>query len=397
MSFSSPHGRPLRAGLLLAGIVLVAANLRPVITAVGPVLPLMGADTGLSPAALGLLAAVPVAGFGLVSPVVHPLAERFGMERVVLAAMIVLGVGTVVRSLPGSVAPLWVGTGLIGASIAVGNVLLPVAVKKDFPLRLTVVTGVYIAVQSVFAGLASGFAMPVAAASSWRVALGLWVVLVALAIVVWLPRLRSGREVRVVTHRPRPTRGAPVWRSGLAWQVAVYMGLQSTVYYTLVNWLPTLEHDTGVSPVAAGWHLFLYMFAAIASNLAAPALMRVGGDQRFASTLMPVLMITGMVGLVLAPGLVVLWVVLVGLGSGGSIVIAMSLVGLRSPDHPTASRLSSMAQGVGYGSAAAGVLLAGVLRDLTGPGPLLLLCLAGVTVAQFVLGLGVGRNRVLPG
>ncbi len=217
-----------------------------------------------------------------------------------------------------------------------------------------------------------------------------------LALIVWLPRLRVGRDVRAAVHRARPAHGPAVWRSGLAWQVAAYMGLQSTVYYTFVNWLPSLEHDTGVSAAAAGWHLFLYLFAAIASNLAAPPLMRVGGDQRLAATLMPTLMVTGILGLVLAPALVVVWVVLVGLGSGGSIVIAMSLVGLRSPDHPTASRLSSMAQAVGYGSAAAGLVLAGVLRDLTGPGPLLLLCLAGVVVGQFVLGARVGRNRVLP-
>ncbi|WP_448071190.1 MFS transporter [Georgenia yuyongxinii] len=394
MNFPPERGRALPAWLLLLGIVLVAANLRPVITAVGPVLPSVGADTGLSPSALGILAAVPVVAFGAVSPVVATLGRRFGIERTVAGALVLLAVGTVVRSLPGSAAPLWLGTALIGAAIAVGNVLLPAVVKKDFPLRLTTVTAVYIAVQSVFAATASGVAVPVAQAGTWRVALGAWAVLVVVALAVWLPRLRGGRGVTTAAGRAR-TGGAPVWRAGLAWEVAVYMGLQSTVFYVLVNWLPTLEQDLGVSAAAAGWHLFLYQVAAIFSNLATPALMRVGPDQRVASLLMPTLMLAGMLGLVLAPGLVQVWVAVVGLGSGGSFVVALSLVGLRAADPGTASRLSSMAQTVGYLGAAVGLVLAGVLRDLTGPGPLLLVALTAVVSGQLLVGWRVGRSRVL--
>lgn len=400
MNFPARPVRALPSGLLLAGLLLVAANLRPVITAVGPVLPQIGADTGLPPSALGVLVAVPVFAFGIVSPVVHALGTRFGVERTVMLALGGLTVGTVLRSLPGPTLSLWIGTALIGATIAVGNVLIPVVVKTDFPTHLTRVTAAYTATQSIFASLASGLAVPLAAASwgSWRLALGVWAVLMVIAATVWVPRLiRPGRPaVQPAPRVARPVRaGGSVWRSGLAWQVTAYMGLQSTVFYVLVNWLPTLEQDLGVDPATAGWHLFAYQAVGIVANLAAPWLLRLGGDQRFAAALFPSLMLTAMLGLLLVPQLLMVWVVLIGLGAGGAFVTALSLVGLRSADALTASKLSSMSQAVGYMGAAVSLVLAGVLRDHTGPGPLLLACVAALAVAQLLVGLRVGRDRTL--
>lgn len=418
-SFSRDRGLP--RWLLLAGILLVAANLRPVITAVGPVLPLIGSDLGLSASALGTLAAVPIVAFGVVSPVVHTLGRRFGVEQTVLAALILLAAGTVIRSLPGQSVTLWVGTALIGATVAVGNVLMPVVVKRDFPMHLTGATAGYTAAQSVFAALASGLAVPVADAwGSWRLALGVWVLLMGVALILWLPRVtRRGRRRPLAadgaTTRSASSTGpsasgpldAPraadvpavrrvsVWRSSLAWQVAIYMGLQSTVFYTVVNWLPTLEQDLGVDPATAGWHLFLFQATGIVSNLAAPTLMRIGPDQRFAAVGVPTCTLVAVLGVVLVPSLLVVWIVLLGLGTGGAFVIALSFVGLRSVDPTTTSKLSSMSQAVGYLLAAAGLLGVGALRDLTGPGPALFYALASVAVLQLVTGSQVGRNRVI--
>ncbi|HSF27192.1 MAG TPA: MFS transporter, partial [Actinomycetes bacterium] len=123
-----------RAGIGAAGLVavlLVAASLRPAITSVGPVLDLIGADTGLSQTALGLLGALPLLAFAVVSPLVPGPQRRLGLERMLLFALVVLAVGTVARSLP-TLPALWLGTALIGAAIAVGNVLLPSLIKRDF-------------------------------------------------------------------------------------------------------------------------------------------------------------------------------------------------------------------------------------------------------------------------
>ncbi|WP_418605667.1 MFS transporter [Georgenia sp. SUBG003] len=398
--------RPSRlpAWLLLAGILLVAVNLRPAISAVGPVLPVIGEDVGLGSAALGALAAVPIVAFAVVSPVVHPLARRFGVERTVAASLVLLALGTLLRSAPGPAATLWIGTALIGATVAVGNVLLPVAVKKDFPLRVPATTAWYVAVQSVFAATASGVAVPLADLGGWQLAVGVWVVLVALALLAWMPRLRAAGRVRTSGAPARPSgpgaaapstpRGS-VYRHRLAWLVAAYMGLQSTVFYVTLNWMPTVEQDLGVDPATAGWHLFSFLAVGIAGSLAVPSLMRVGGDQRLAAVLVSVLTLVGTAGIWLVPGLVWLWVPVIGLGTGSAFVVALSLVSMRAADPATASQLSAMSQAVGYAITAVGLVLAGVLRDLAGPGASVLLLMAVVAVLVLAVGLSVGRPRTL--
>ena len=139
---------------------MVAANLRPTITAFGSVVGLVAADTGMGAGALGLLGAVPLLAFGVVSPIVHFLTRAMGAERAVLVSTLVLIVATVVRSLPGSVANLWVGTVVMGAAIAVGNVVVPELVKRDFPTDVPMVTGLYSTVLGATAAVASGLGAP---------------------------------------------------------------------------------------------------------------------------------------------------------------------------------------------------------------------------------------------
>lgn len=391
-----PLGAP--AVLLLAGVLLVAANLRAVLTAVGPVLPEIGADREMSPTELGMLVSLPILAFAVVSPMVHAVARRHGVERTVLVALLVLLAGTLVRSLPIGFS-LWVGTAVIGAGIAVGNVLLPVVVRQDFPDRVPAVTGYYIAAQSVVAGLASGLAVPLTAVTgSWEIAIGLWVLLIAFALGTWLARM--GRREEPVAELSMTVKqvsdGAPaVWRSGLAWQVAAYFGLQSTAFYVLVNWLPTVEQDLGVSPTRAGWHLSVFLAGGIVANLATPLLIRLGGDQRIAAVTTPTLTIVAALGLIALPGLVALWVTLAGMAVGGSMVVALSLISFRSGDATAGSRLSSMVQSVGYLGVALGLVVAGAIRDLTGPGKHLMVYVAVVAILQLVVGLGVGRTKVL--
>lgn len=379
----------------------MAANLRPAITAVGPVLPLVKDDVGLSDAALGVLGAVPVVAFALVSPAVYRLVRRFGADRTIAGALLLLAVGTCLRSWPGAEAKLWLGTALVGATIAVANVALPVVLKRDFPRSTARTTGLYVACMSVFAALASGLAVPLAGVSDlgWRLSLAAWALPALLALLVWLPRAARPRgrvrrpDVPAATAVARPTRS--VWHSGLAWQLAAYMGLQSTAFYVVITWLPTVEQELGAGAAEAGWHLFFLQLAQIVGNLGAPLLMRVGADQRLAAVLPGVLLVVAMLGLALAPGLVLLWAAGTGLATGAAFVVALSLVGMRADSAATASRLSAMAQGVGYAVAGAGLVLAGLLRDVGGSGPAVLVQVAGVGVLVVVLGLLVGRERVL--
>lgn len=389
-------GSPLVA---LLALLLVAINLRPAITAIGPVMPMIGADLGLGPSSLGILGALPLACFGLVSFAVQPLMARFGVERTTAGALAVLTVATVWRSWPGPEANLWLGTGLVGASIAVGNVTVPVIVKQCFPRSTALITSIYVAILGLFAGLAAALAVPLANSSplGWRLSLGAWALLTLVATAFWLRR--AGHAPRLTTRGTSPvpmaaTSDRTIWRSRLGWQLSLYMGLQSSVFYVALTWLPSVEQALGMALATAGWHMLLLQVAGTVGNLVAPALMRAGGDQRLAAVLPGAAALLAVGGIYLAPAWVGLWVLVLGLATGTTFVVALSLMALRAGDLAGAGRLSAMSQSVGYGLAALILWGAGALQALGPLGPLAVLALSSVGV--ILSGLPVGRGKALP-
>ncbi len=160
---STDHRGPsrLRGVLLVLGILLLAANLRPAITGLPPLIGQIRADTGVSNGVAGLLTTLPLLAFGLLSPVAPRLARQFGMERTVLASLLLLAAGILLRS-AGAMAALFLGTAVLGAAIVVGNVLLPGLVKREFPEHAGLMTSVYTTALGISAALAAGVSVPVA-------------------------------------------------------------------------------------------------------------------------------------------------------------------------------------------------------------------------------------------
>lgn len=386
----STPSRPKSAAFLLITVLIVAASLRAAITSVGPVLGLIAADTHHSESLLGLLGAIPLASFAVVSPLVHVLARRIGVERTVLLALVVLTAATVLRSLPGWDGWLWVGTAIIGAAIAVGNVLLPMIVKRDFPDRVAAYTGAYVAVLSGFAALASGLALPIGEQFGWRTAIGVGAALSLIGAVVWAPRLRG--HVTVSHAVSTPSAGS-MWRSAVAWQVALFFGAQMANFYLLMTWLPTVEVDTGQSPISGGWHLFLVQAAAIVSGLLIPLAMRGRADLRAVATHVTVAMIVAMAGFLLAPALAPLWAIIAGLSAGAALVVGLTFIAARARNTSDAGRLSGMAQSVGYALAMLGPIVAGFLLERTDAWQTPVLFALLVAVAQLIVGWLAGRDR----
>ncbi|MBO0811923.1 MAG: MFS transporter [Microlunatus sp.] len=390
--------RTRRVLLAVVGVLLVAACLRPAITAVGPVLDRIGADAGLGHGAEGLLAALPLLAFAGMSPLTHQLGRRLGMDRTVLLALVLLIIGIVLRS-AGVGGLLWIGTLLIGIAIAVNNVLVPAVVKRDFGSRIAVVTGAYTATMNTFAAIASGVAVPLAGLAigvltGWRLAVGVWAVLATIGMIVWAIRMRAVADGRTLALDP-PGPHHAIWRSPLAWQVTVNMGLQSTVFYTMVNWFPSIEAEAGVAPATAGLHLFLYQAIGIGAALGASALMSRAADQRLIASMITIPILISLTGMLILPQLVAVWAVLAGLTSGGSITVALALIGFRTRLPADTSRLSGMAQGVGYLLAAGGPFAAGWLRDATGSWTPAIVMMIVLTLTQAVAGYLAGRSRYL--
>lgn len=399
MAEPGPERRTAVAAVV--AVLLLGACLRAPVTAVGPLIDRIGTDTGLSTTALGLLGAVPVIGFGVGSALVHRPAVRFGPERVIAVALLLLAGAVVLRSLPVPGA-LWVGTAGLGVAIAAGNVLAPAVIKREQPHRIALVTACFTAVMSTTAATASGLAVPVSDAwgGGWRLPLGAFAGVVAVVAVLWVVRAR--RTPPHPTPATAARAGAPppvvvrMWRSRSAWLLSVFMGLQSSVFYILVTWLPTVEVSLGLDPRVAGWHLFVFQVVGMLSGLFLTVLMRGRTDLRGLGVGISLFSVTAVTGLYLAPGAALLWVALAAVGSGSALVLALSLFGLRTAHPGHTAQLSSMAQTVGYAIAAGGPLLAGWVGG-TFAWELVLVLAASVAVVQTIVVLGAARPGLISG
>ena len=297
--------------VMVSLVFLVALNLRPALTAVGPLLPSIGAEENLDEGLQGLLGALPLLAFAAVSPLVHLVSRRLGMERTILIALGLLAVGTVVRSYTGAPG-LWLGTIVAGSAIAIGNVLVPTLVKRDYVTRISRATSIYSACITISASIASAVAVPLATSTGWRGSLAFWAIPAVVTAVIWLPRARAASpdsDSVLATAVPVGT----VWRQSTAWFVTAFMGLQSTTFYIMVTWLPTIETANGNSAQQAGLHLFMYQIVGIVSGLSIPRMMRRPHSQVAAAVTASVPMLVGALGLLLYPGWGIAWAVVGGL------------------------------------------------------------------------------------
>ncbi|MCM8912007.1 CynX/NimT family MFS transporter [Pseudomonas inefficax] len=377
-----------RPWLLLLGLVLVALNLRPALSSMAPVLGLVSEGLGLNASQAGLLTTLPVLCLGLFAPLAPVLARRFGSERVILGILATLALGIVVRSSLGATG-VFLGSLMAGASIGIIGVLLPGIVKRDFPQHAGTLTGVYTMALCLGAAMAAGATVPLAQHfdGSWALGLGFWAVPALLAMLVWLPQARQGHGLHKVAYRVRG-----LWRDPLAWQVTLYMGLQSSLAYIVFGWLPSILIGRGLSPTEAGLVLSGSVIVQLVSSLSAPWLATRGKDQRLAIVLVMLITLAGLFGCLYAPlsGLWG-WAVVLGLGQGGTFALALTLIVLRSKDAHVAANLSSMAQGVGYTLASMGPLAVGLVHDLTGGWSAVGWIFAVLGVGAIVFGLGAGR------
>ncbi|WP_371856183.1 CynX/NimT family MFS transporter [Pseudomonas sp. NFACC23-1] len=377
-----------RPWLLLLGLILVALNLRPALSSMAPLLSEVSRSLDLSAAQAGLLTTLPVLCLGLFAPLAPVLARRFGAERVVLGILLTLAGGIVLRSAFGQVG-LFVGSILAGASIGVIGVLLPGIVKRDFAKQAGTMTGVYTMALCLGAAMAAGATVPLSEqlGHGWALGLGFWVVPALLASVFWLPQVGEKHGAHQVAYRVRG-----LLRDPLAWQVTLYMGLQSSLAYIVFGWLPSILIGRGLTPTQAGLVLSGSVIVQLISSLAAPWLATRGKDQRLAIVIVMLMVLGGLFGSLYAPldGLWG-WAILLGLGQGGSFSLALTLIVLRSRDAHVAANLSGMAQGFGYTLASLGPFAVGVVHDLTGGWNALGWIFGLVGLGAIIAGIGAGR------
>jgi CP family cyanate transporter-like MFS transporter len=383
-----------RPALLAAGVLLVAANLRPALASVGPVLTDVRDDLGLSSTSAALLTTLPVLCLGLLAPLAPRLGRRFGIEPVLGGVLALLVVALLARLGTGT-AGLFVGTAVAAGAIAVANVLVPAFVKREFPGRTGVLMGAYTMALAGSAAVAAGLTVPLAGllGGGWRAGLGVWAVPAVVTLALWLPAVRSHTAPPASPAAPGAT--VRLLRSPLAWQVTAFLGLQALGFYAVLAWLPTVYQDQGWSAPAAGVLLSVSVLVQMPVSLLLPVLATRARDQRLYAVGTALASAAGLLGVVLAPGGAWLWAVLLGIGQGGSFALALTLLVLRAATTAGSARLSALAQTVGYTVAAAGPLLLGLLHDASGGWDVPLLWLVALTVVQLVTGVLASRARTV--
>ena len=407
MGRMSETREPTRAtGALLAALVfLVALNLRPAIAAVGPVLARIGADLNWGESVQGILSAMPLWAFAAVSPLVRLVTARIGADRTILIALLTLAAGDLARSFGGP-AGVWLGTLAVGSGIAIGNVLVPVIAKRDYPHHIPIATGVYsacITTGSAIAGLTCSHLADIL--GGWRPALAVWAIPALIVAVLWIPRLRTPAPSDAATTDGGPdhtrrtdarTTRTPLRRRPMTWYVTLYMGLQSAAFYTMSNWLPSFVTAGGHTAAQAGVHLFVFQSIGILSGLLIPALMHVHGSQTTAALVSSTPMVVALLGWMLAPRLSLLWSIIGGMGQGASLVAALTMITLRARTPEETVALSGFAQSVGYLLASIGPLAFGALAELTGTWTAPLTMSLALAIAQCAVSPLAGRERENP-
>ena len=392
MSLSSVNTTAGSRSLLFV-VLLTAANLRTPITATGPILDNICQTFGFSAAQAGLLNFIPLMMFAALAPISAWAGNRFGLEKTLWAALWLIGIGSGLRII-GNESGLWCGTLVLSGGIAAANVLLPPLIKRDAQQHTAKYIGLYASTMAITASIASGVAAPLAAFSEggWTLSLAVWLLPVIVALFAWRPLLARAAVPRAQASALTPA-GLSPWRSWLGWQVSLFMGLQSLVFYTLIAWFTPYAQSNGFSQVSAGWLLFLYQIVAVAANLACMSAIRRLRDQRLLGFIASLAIFSGVAGLLLFPALAALWLIVAGLGAGASMVLSLSLFSLRTTHPHQASHLSGMAQCVGYSLAALGPLFFGMLHQQLHSWSLPLLALVGMSLLQMMLAPLVGASR----
>lgn len=395
--------------LILLAVVLVALNMRGAIVAVPPLLGEITTDLGISQATAGLLTSLPVLFFAIAAPFSAALGRRLGPGHAVMIGLGLILIGTVTRVLGGSWI-LFAGTAVLGLGVTIANILVPVVIKRDFKGHASRVTGYFVATMAVGATITAAFAVPLADWLGWRAALASWAILIPVAALGWWlhvtrdertsrAQARVTAETGVATHTP--SAGADhsdgyVWRLPIAWALALTMGTQSALFYSMTTWLPTiLTERSGLSPAVAGTALSVFQITAIPTALTVAALCRMRPTQGWIGVMNATGWIVFIVGLLVLPGLWPVWTLIGGLTQGGGFTYALTLMVLRGADENVVRAFGAMGQLVGYLIGAAGPFIAGWLAQTTGAWTAPGVFLVTLAVIMGTASLMAGRNETV--
>lgn len=377
---------------LLFAVMALAINLRSPIVAVGPVVGFIRDELGVSGSFMGVVGALPVLAFGLFSPFVVKLVRRFGMENTLVGSIVLLIAGILLRSVIPSVWLLVLGTIILSIAISIGNVLLPVLAKQELPQRVGLVIGVMATSMALSSTLVAASVVPIAEALNWQWSLGIWVLFGLLALSSW-SYIRAKSSVHQDANEVQQS--ANFWKNPTAWALSFFFGIQSLVIYSLMNFMPSVLVEKGMSVLAAGNYSSFLQAMCLASSILTSATFNKAKNKPLYTFGISFFYFAGVVGLWLGSvELTWLWIVFIGIGSG-TFIVALNAFSLRTNNALQAAQLSGMSQAVGYTFAMLGPLGTGMLFDIFGSWTTSMGVMAALLVVECALAWIVAQQHKL--
>ncbi len=386
--------------LVLCAMILLATNMRAPIVALGSIAPVVKDALDISEFQIGWLGAVPMLSFAVGALISPTIGKRFGLENTLIAMIGLLTVGMVIRTAIPTWSGFLIGTLLLTLAIGFANTLAAPVIKQRTPQHIPLITGLFSLTMTTAAGIVAGVVLPLSEQVGWQWALGGWTILGVFAFVIWLfLRVRLGSSNhQAVIPAALGSSDISMWRTTFAWQIAIFMGLQSLLFYTVASFLPSIWVSKGLSAVSAGQMGSVFQFMAPVSILSLTWLVNRGRPIQALAVFAAVLNVVGILGVsYLSTDLAWLWSGMMGMGCSAIFTLSMMLFSMRTYTTNQASELSGMAQAVGYVIAFFGPLGTGWLHEMTGSWSMPLFIMLILMIVNVVIAWLVSRPVMVDG
>jgi len=376
-------------------VILVSSNLRSPIISVAPVLGDIRDAMKLDNFQVSLLTSIPLFMFATCSVLVSRFSHQFSISRFLMYSLIILSFGLFLR-ITGSVWMLFLGSVFIGLGICIGNVVTPGYVKNNFPKQIGLMTGIFAVAMNLTAALASGFSVKIGewTGFGWRGSLGIWLVIAGLGLFVLILELIFNKKNPDQTKAALSSSDFNMFKSVQAWNISIFMGLQSLFYYCMVAWLPSFLSDYHMQGDSTGWVLFVIQITMIPVTFCSPIIANKMKDQRILIVLICVLMlISTMMFAWLQSQWIYVNAVIIGISNGLSFSLSILFFSTRTKNSANAVKISGMAQSVGYLIAAFGPPVFGKLHDWDVSWKSSFYFLSFTVVLMFYFGMKAARRK----
>ena len=346
------------------GIVLIGTVLRSPFTALPTILGDIAQGLGVEVSSLGILTSLPLLMFALLSAFTSRLAQKIGLEHLFTYCLLLLTIGSVIRifNLP----LLYLGTLIIGASIAIFNVLLPSVIQANQPQKISLLTTLYVTAMGISTAIASYLSVPITQTSSWKGLILVLSFLCLITLLVWSPNHRHNHYLEGQQEKKSKEN---ILKSKSVWAIIVFGGLQSLLFYTSMTWLPTMAISAGLSNSDAALLASIFSLISIPFSMTIPSLTTHLSDGH-RQIMLAIISIAGMIGIamLLYPSNNFLyWLVvhlLIGTACSALFPYLMVCFSLKTSSPEKTAQLSGLAQTGGYILAAFGPALFGYSFEL---------------------------------